>query len=294
MTGKKSYAPAPTRAIADESFSLDVRLLMLVAYRHRLDGVGCFQRVNEMAKILGAHPKSVSRTLTTLEKRGYIERDRHPEKGKGHIMVYRIVYTDADRATVKGSPGRRASAGDPVTEDVTDPVTDDVTENGDPVTENAQSGNMDFQKKRRSHRVAGPEYSQGEYSSAQAEKINSEGSASRTRSALAEDDVDHHGRAALHPRRLAQIERRLKGLGNGRLTADEVAWLTDAARIVDEIMAERWDAFDNLYFQAQRLGSQIRLRLEEDEDARNSDGHADDRPPPRRYSRRLALWATNS
>jgi hypothetical protein len=267
MTSKKAFGPVPMRAIADEDLTaLDLRVLTLVAYRDRFskNGIGCFEEISEMKKRLGGipHEKSISRSLGKLFDRGYITRDRHPEKRR--LMVYKGIYAEADFATVKRSTTR-----EPVTEPVTDhadePVTEKVTDEGRSVTENDPIGNMDFQKAERCQRDAGVEDSHNR-GCAQAVNINSAGAASPYGSA--KHGMKNAKKGDPDGARVAEIERRLKAL-NGRSLRmdehDEFEALMNECYDIEEKRA-RANVLDGVHFQAQRLGGEIACLLPDNDD----------------------------
>jgi DNA-binding MarR family transcriptional regulator len=98
-TDKPIYAPIPARAIGDDKLTAeDFRVLGVIAAHDRLgaNGIGCYASVSRLAQLTQAHVKSVSRTISSLAQRGYIEINANPMDKRRH--VYRVRYTEMDAA----------------------------------------------------------------------------------------------------------------------------------------------------------------------------------------------------
>jgi hypothetical protein len=105
---KRSYAAIPSRAMADGRLSaLDLRVLMAIAAHDRLqaNGVGCYASHSRLAALVGCHLKSLSRSMTTLAKCGYITGRANPLNQR--TRIYNVVYTEFDTAFLKGAGGEK-------------------------------------------------------------------------------------------------------------------------------------------------------------------------------------------
>jgi DNA-binding MarR family transcriptional regulator len=114
-TDKPIYAPLPARAVGDDKLSAeDFRVLGVIAAHDRLgaNGVGCYASVSRLAQLTNAHVKSVSRTISSLAQRGYIEINPNPMDKRRH--VYRIRYTEMDAALMAAA--RKEIGNKPATE----------------------------------------------------------------------------------------------------------------------------------------------------------------------------------
>ncbi len=136
-----TFAPLPARAIADHGLSaLDLRVLAALAVHDRFgaNGIGCFASHPRLAKLVGCHLKSLSRSLSELTKLGYIE--AKPQPLNKRLRVYRVIYSAADRAIMKGKIGNG-------------PVTNVSPKGNEAVPEAAPIGNRDFKKNKGFQRV---------------------------------------------------------------------------------------------------------------------------------------------
>lgn len=107
MAGKRKdpFAALPIRALWDpELTALELRVLGVVCWHDRLskqrESAGCYAANLLMAAEAGCTITSLSRALTKLAKRGYIERDHRGVPGKRHLTVYRVQYDPADLETI--------------------------------------------------------------------------------------------------------------------------------------------------------------------------------------------------
>lgn len=107
---KPAFAPIPARAMADERLSaLDFRVLMAIGIHDRLgaNGVGCFASPRRMADLIGSHEKSVSRSIGLLIGAGYLV--AAPATWDRRRRIYRIVYTDFDKAFLRSKIGNETA-----------------------------------------------------------------------------------------------------------------------------------------------------------------------------------------
>lgn len=105
MSGKSkpNYAPVPLRAIRDTRLSeRHLRTLMVIAAHDRLgrNGIGCFASHARLKQLIGCDYSRLSTNLTELGEYGYVERVQHPLNKR--LRVYRVLYTTADKETLKG------------------------------------------------------------------------------------------------------------------------------------------------------------------------------------------------
>lgn len=111
---KPVYGPIPVRAFADpELDGADFRVLGIIAAHDRLNanGSGCYASHATLCKKIGVHYVTFSRSTTKLGRRGYLTAAPHPLNGR--LRVYRVVYTEADRAamTARGDVNPQAKDG---------------------------------------------------------------------------------------------------------------------------------------------------------------------------------------
>jgi DNA-binding MarR family transcriptional regulator len=129
---KAIFAPIPVRAMADERLSsLDLRVLMAVAAHDRLgkNGIGCFASNTRLASLVRCHLKSLSRSLSTLAKCGYLEGYDNPLNKR--TRIHRILYTDDDAQLMKAITSRKGN----------EIVTNDPAIGNEIATENPPIGN---------------------------------------------------------------------------------------------------------------------------------------------------------
>ena len=140
---RPTFAPVPARAMADEALSaLDLRLLTALAAHDRFgaNGIGCYAAHPRLAGLVKCHLKSLSRSLRVLAELGYIEGSQHQLNKR--LRVYRVIYTEADLAVMKGGLGNNT-------------VPDETPIGNELVAEDAPIGNRDFQEPKRYHGDAG-------------------------------------------------------------------------------------------------------------------------------------------
>lgn len=102
---KDPFAALPTRALWEaEATGLELRVLGCVCWHDRLSkqkgGAGCYAANLTMAAEVGCTITSFSRALSAWVRRGYIERDYRGVPGKRHLTVYRVKYDPADVETI--------------------------------------------------------------------------------------------------------------------------------------------------------------------------------------------------
>jgi hypothetical protein len=129
--------------MADEALAaLDLRVLACLAAHDRFgaNGIGCYASHPRLAGLVKCHLKSLSRSLRLLAEHGYINAAPHPLNKR--LRVYCVVYSEADRATMKGGIGNGA-------------VTDVDSIGNETVTEYEAIGNQDFQEPEQYQRDTG-------------------------------------------------------------------------------------------------------------------------------------------
>jgi hypothetical protein len=103
---KQSFAAVPARAMGDQDLSaLDLRVLMAIAFHDRFskNGIGCYASPTRLSSLLGCHTKSLSRSLSTLGRYGYIEAIIHPLNKR--LRVYSVIYTSEDGVVASSTRG---------------------------------------------------------------------------------------------------------------------------------------------------------------------------------------------
>lgn len=101
---KRTFAPLPARAIGDANLTgLHLKVLGAIAMHDRLgkNRQGCWAGNKRLAEMVGCDYSRLSATLTHLATLGYIERDPHPLNKR--LRVLRVLYTDNDKAMMKGA-----------------------------------------------------------------------------------------------------------------------------------------------------------------------------------------------
>jgi DNA-binding MarR family transcriptional regulator len=131
---KHTFAPVPARAMPDDTLTaLDLRVLMVLAAHDRFgaNGIGCYASHPRLAGLVKCHLKSLSRCLRVLAEGGYVEAAPHPLNRR--LRVYRVIYTEADRAVIANRIGNES-------------VTDRDAIGNELAPETGAIGNRDFQE----------------------------------------------------------------------------------------------------------------------------------------------------
>ncbi len=99
----KFFAPLPARAIGDDRLTgLHMKALAAVAMHDRLNrnGQGCWAGQKRLAAEICCNYSNLSTALRDLVKWDYLEKHKHPVDGR--LTAFTVIYTDADKALVKG------------------------------------------------------------------------------------------------------------------------------------------------------------------------------------------------
>lgn len=136
---KETFSPVPARAIGDARLSaLDLRVLAAIASHDRMskNGIGCTAGHGRLANLVGAHLKSLSRSIRTLAECGYVGGRANPVNPKS--KCYFVVYNEFDAALLKSTTGNevvtsnRVTGNEAATQQVTTsfPIGNRVEKNG--------------------------------------------------------------------------------------------------------------------------------------------------------------------
>jgi DNA-binding MarR family transcriptional regulator len=117
MAKKPVFAPLPPRALADKELSrIDLAVLGVVAAHDRFSqsrgaGAGCYLENKDIAAIIGADPRNVSRAKSNLENRGYLVASQMEDDRRRKSA--RVVYlVDEDVEALKKRASRERKIGD--------------------------------------------------------------------------------------------------------------------------------------------------------------------------------------
>lgn len=107
QTKKPTFAPVPARAIGDQRLTgLHLRVLTAICLHDRMSGAlgkgqGCWASHKTLALKCGCNYTNLSTAISELGKWGYVERSLNPLNKR--LKVYRVIYTDDDKAVAKTS-----------------------------------------------------------------------------------------------------------------------------------------------------------------------------------------------
>jgi DNA-binding MarR family transcriptional regulator len=102
-----TFAPLPARAIGDQRLTgLHLRVLAAICLHDRMSGAlgkgqGCWASHKTLALKCGCNYTNLSTAISQLGKWGYVERTPNPMNKR--LNVYRVIYTDDDKAVAKTS-----------------------------------------------------------------------------------------------------------------------------------------------------------------------------------------------
>jgi hypothetical protein len=102
---KPTYGPVPVRAAQDRRLTEHtLRTLIVVAAHDRLNrnNAGCYATQRRLAAIIGGDHTRVSKSLSALVALGYLR--CAPNAINAKVNVYRVIYSDDDRALMVGGP----------------------------------------------------------------------------------------------------------------------------------------------------------------------------------------------